>query len=272
MQLENTQLRVFDHANGDLLTLAVQEGFQKVKTADQTEKMDEEAAASLLDDPVWRIALVHIDDGPWSKLCKGIGRDCVAVRFSTNGFAPHPPEGTSGVCIRCLKSPSQLTATDVRNLRVELAGRADALRKHLVPQRLGDLISFQEPNYLCAIYILLTGVLAKWAADPLHAKNGLARERLRLSHPLHLAPRQLCDRKWLWQGLGLDHATDAARLESAATLKKSIAIELGISELTPDQPLSKIVEAILTGPLHEIPSDDDILTGFTVLQEFVTKR
>lgn len=272
MQLENTQLRVFDHANGDLLALAVQEGFQKVQTTVQTEKMDEEAAASLLNDPGWRIALVHMNDGAWTNLCKGIARDCVAVRFSTNGFAPHPPEGTSGVCIRCLKAPSQLTATDVRKLRVELAGRADTLRKNLVPQQVSDLISFQEPNYLFAIYILLTGVLAKWAADPLHAKGRLAREKLRISQPLHLAQRQLCNRKWLWQGLGLDHATDVTRVESAAKLKKSIAIELGINELTPDLPLSKIVEAILTGPLHEMPSDEVILAGFTALQEFVTKR
>jgi hypothetical protein len=274
MDLATAKLRVFDHARGDLLKFARKAGFTEVVTAENGEKGDEEAKDVLLRDPDWKLALVHMSDGPWKQLCAGVSAEHIVVRFSSEGFAPCPPEGVFGLCVRCLKKPTALKGKDIEALRDTLGVSLESLRKGGVPEALSELISFEKPHHLHALDTVLLGILAEWASDPRHSRRSEALKRLGGITIPPLPKHPFGERRTIWRILGLDVVVSDAKVEvkSAERLQISIARELGVSELRKRPVFSRVIEAIIDGPADEFLDETTVLDGFDAIEEFLKKR
>lgn len=268
-----SKMRVFDHDNGTLLNLSKDVGFEEVVTLADGDEAQEEAKNFLFEDSDWEIAFVHMDDTPWEQLCKSAPKGRIIMRFSTVGFAPHPPEGKSGLCFRCLKEIETLNRDNIKTLKNELGGAIELLRHRYVPEALIDFVSFDEPHYLRALEIILRGILATWASDPQHERNEKAREIFGdLTIPI-LPKRSFDVRRSLWRCLGLEVTKEGkVKNSDAKKYREAIACELGVKDFDKHVAFKGIVQAILEGPADVPPDMDAVLHGFYAVKEFINKR
>lgn len=258
---------VFDHDHGLLENLAKAHDFQP------TEATRDEPAAAELATGDWAVALVHIDPEPWRMLCESVSDERVLVRFSTQGFPPIPPQGTHVLALHCLKKTSDLEFDDIAALTTEFS-HADAVsefREGIIPQRLQQLIAFEQPHRMRALHILLQGVLAFWASNPPGSQYGKEAARLLGISSIPKLPKvNITQMSILWRGLGLE-ADGVVNPQSKRTFRDGVLRELGLKDFEGASDIDILINHILESREMDIIRPDLALPGFKAIDNFVCK-
>lgn len=263
---------VFDHDQQQLQKIAVEckLGFAPLLVTEVGNQKDLQAVNLLLADTKWMVALVHINPVPWNTLWRQASADQVLVRFSTEGYPPGRPESAKALCLQCTKSINVLRKEDIGALAKVLtdAESLAGLRAGLIPPSIRHLIAFESPHRIRALHIMLQGVLATWASDPVDERSAQAKSCLGDVSIPPLPSRDIDKRFTLWQALGLGTQGEMMP-ECARDLSDGIARELGVKDLRDELRIRGLLDLICSGDAAASPDATVVIEGFQALDRFL---
>jgi hypothetical protein len=268
-----SQFIVFDHDSGRLLSLTKEIGFYPLVTTKFGDAKDEEAERILSSHKNWKIAFVHIRDKQWDSLCSNASDDQILVRFSTEGYSLVQHKGFAALSLNCKIKIDKLKKDDLKSLKDVLndSDSCAGLREGIIPQSIRHLIAFQEPHRLCALHILIQGLLVIWASDSGHKKSLEARKCLGVSTISPIPNRITINLSTIRQALGLVDNNGALIDMNVNLFRIDIARELGIRAIADDKTINSLVNSICTVDLDDIKNNNDIIEGFKALDMLFKK-
>lgn len=206
-----------------------------------------------------RLIFVHVNDETWRSLLEKAPASSVIVRFTSDaGFPPIPPASEGPLALHCRKSISTVKVTDLVALAevCRSEGALEQLRSGRVPAALQGLLSFAPARRLVALYIMLQGVLAAWAAGCRGPRAERALELLGTSElPGPPSGCSFTEARVLRRALGSPD-DEAAWRPFLETLLGEAAQELGQEALSKGNPLRGILEEVFdVEPTKEIGAD-----------------